>query len=309
MLTDSGGFLIFSLGHGTVAEEIKGRRNAGRPSTLLEVSEDGATFRSYVDGATHRLTPEGSIQIQRQLGADIILVLDECTPYHVDRGYTARSMALSHRWAARGLAEFRRATAGVAGLQALYGIVQGGVYEDLRRESAEFAIAQPTFGHAVGGCLGGSSAEMHEVVGLAMRPLDDARPVHLLGIGGIEDIWVAVAKGVDTFDCVSPTRLARHGSALLPPAIGARGPERDHINLRNARFRDDQEPLDPACGCYTCGRFTRAYLHHLVKAGELLAMQLLALHNIAFINGLMREVRAAILADNYADAMRRWLNP
>ena len=309
MLTDSGGFQIFSLGHGSVAEEIKGNRNAGRDPTLLEVTEQGAAFRSYIDGSVHNLTPEGAIQIQRDLGADIILVLDECTPYHVDREYTARSMALSHRWARRSLEEFQRHAAGSAGPQALYGIVQGGVYGDLRQESAEFALSQPTFGHAVGGCLGGSEAEMHEVVGLAMTPLDDERPVHLLGIGGVGDIWRGVAKGVDTFDCVTPTRLARHGSALMRPDVGGQIPDRDYINLRNTRFREDRGPLDPECDCYSCRTFTRSYLHHLVKAREILAMQLLTIHNIAFMNRLMRTVREAIRADRFPVTMREWVSP
>ncbi len=308
MLTDSGGFQIFSLGHGSVAEEIKGNRNTQREPTLLEITEEGATFRSYLDGAIHTLTPEDAVRIQRDLGADIILVLDECTPYHVERDYTARSMALSHRWAERSAHEFGRQAAGSAGAQALYGIVQGGVYEDLRRESAEFALSQPTFGHAVGGCLGGSEQEMHEVVGLAMAPLHDERPVHLLGIGGVRDIWNGVAKGIDTFDCVSPTRLARHGSALMRSSVGGQAAGRDHVNLRNARFREDQGPLDPECGCYTCHTFTRAYLHHLVKAGEILAMQLLAIHNIAFMNRLMAAIREAIRADRYAEAMRGWIS-
>ncbi len=309
MLTDSGGFQIFSLGHGSVAEEIKGNRNAARDRTLLEITEQGATFRSYLDGSVHSLTPEGAIQIQRDLGADLILVLDECTPYHVDREYTARSMALSHRWAQRCVDEFRRQAAGSAGPQALYGIVQGGVYDDLRRESAGFALSQPTFGHAVGGCLGGSEAEMHEVVGLAMAPLDDGRPVHLLGIGGVRDIWSGVAKGIDTFDCVSPTRLARHGSALMRPEVGGQTPDRDHINIRNARFREDRGALDPECGCYTCSTFTRSYLHHLVKAGEILAMQLLAIHNIAFMNRVMGTVRQAIRTDRFTETMHEWVSP
>ncbi len=307
MLTDSGGFQIFSLGHGSVAEEIKGNRGAERPRTLVGIDEQGATFRSYLDGSIHTLTPEGSIQAQRQLGADIILVLDECTPYHVDRDYTARSMALSHRWAARSVAEFTRAESGSAGPQGLYGIVQGGVYDDLRRESAQFALSQPTFGHAVGGCLGGSPDEMYDVVGMAMGPLDDDRPVHLLGIGGVRDVWEGVAKGIDTFDCVSPTRIARHGGALIRPALSEQTRVRDHINLRNARFREDAGPVDSECDCYACANFTRAYLHHLLKAGEILAMQLLTIHNIAFMNRLMAAVRDAIRTDDFAAAQRHWL--
>ncbi len=311
MLTDSGGFQIFSLGGGSASAEIKGNRKSERPRTLLGIEEEGAVFRSYIDGSTHKLTPEDSIRVQRQLGADIILVLDECTPYEVERDYTANSMALTHRWAERSVAEYARASAGSAGPQALYGIVQGGVYEDLRRESAEFTANLPYFGHAVGGCLGSDTFELEGVVAMAMAPLNAAagtppRPVHLLGIGGARDIWDGVAKGIDTFDCVNPTRLARHGSAYLRPAFAGNPDDRDHVNLKNARFRDDDGPLDPECQCYTCRTFSRSYLHHLVKAGEITATQYLAIHNVAFMNRLMDQVRAAIRAGDYAAAQARW---
>ena len=298
LLTDSGGFQIFSLGHGSVADEIKGSRPRGREPLLIGVGEDGAEFRSYLDGSRHLLTPESSIDIQRRLGADLVLVLDECTPYHADRDYTARSMELSHRWAERGLAEFAR---GADGRQALFGIVQGGVHEDLRRASAEFVRAQPFFGQAIGGSLGADKAEMLGVVAMATPHLDPGRPVHLLGIGGVHDIWEAVALGVDSFDCVAPTRLARHGHAL------ARGADGDRINLRNAAFREDMQPLDETCPCACCRGFARAYLHHLLKAGELLAIQLLALHNVTFMTRLMAEIRDAILAGRFAEAKRVWL--
>ncbi len=311
MLTDSGGFQIFSLGRKGGTKEIKGSRADTRAPSLLSIEEAGATFRSYIDGAMVHLTPEDSIRIQRAIGADIILVLDECTPYHVDRDYTARSMALTHRWAARSLEEFGRAEAGSAGPQALYGITQGGVYEDLRRESAEFTAAQPYFGYAVGGCLGGDADEMDAVVALAMAPLNAAtpaaRPIHLLGVGGVRDIWYGAAKGIDTFDCVNPTRLARHGSAYLRPGLGETEGGRDVINLKNARFRDDNGPLDPECDCATCRTVSRAYVHHLVKAGELNAISLLAVHNVRFMNRLLDAVRAAIRDDDYAAAQAHWI--
>ncbi len=308
MLTDSGGFQIFSLGHGSVAAEIKGNRDQSRPPTLVRIDEDGAVFRSYVDGSVHTLTPEDAIRFQRQLGADLILVLDECTPYHVDRDYTARSMALTHRWAHRSIDAFAATVdAGSAGPQALYGIVHGGVYEDLRRESAVFTRDQTYFGHAVGGCLGGDKSEMLEVVGLAMKPLDDDKPVHLLGVGGIADIWRGVAKGIDTFDCVNPTRLARHGHAYVRPPVEPATQGRDHVNMRNAQFRDASDPVDPECACYTCRTFTRAYIHHLLKAGELLGHQLLSIHNIAFMNRMFAELRAAIREDRYDAAQKTWV--
>jgi queuine tRNA-ribosyltransferase len=298
MLTDSGGFQIFSLGHGSVADEIKGRRDIARPKTLLKISERGAAFRSYIDGGKHLLTPEGSIDIQRKLGADLIVTFDECTPYHSDRRYTERSLRLSNRWGDRCLAEFER---GHEGRQALYGILQGGVYRVLRHEAAAWVNDRPFFGNAVGGTLGGTSAEMDEVVGFAMEKLNRHRPTHLLGIGGFRDIFAGVAQGIDTFDCVSPTRIARHGAALMPGAKGER------VNLKNARFREDAAPIEEACDCYCCRNFSRAYLHHLIKAEELLGLQLLTQHNIAVMNRLMREVRAAIPEGRLEEVRRRWV--
>lgn len=298
MLTDSGGFQIFSLGHGSVANEIKGRRDIARPKTLLKISEKGAAFRSYIDGSKHLLTPEGSIDIQRKLGADLIVTFDECTPYHSDRKYTERSLRLSNRWGDRCIAEFER---GHDGRQALYGILQGGIYRDLRQEAAAYVNDRPFFGNAVGGTLGGSSAQMDEVVGFAMETLNRHRPTHLLGIGGFRDIFAGVAQGIDTFDCVSPTRVARHGAALMPGAKGER------VNLKNARFRDDPAPIDETCDCYCCRNFSRAYVHHLIKAEELLGPQLLTQHNVAVMNRLMREIQAAIPEGRLAELRKRWV--
>lgn len=303
MLTDSGGFQIFSLGLGGSragdASEIKNSRPDRRTPLLTKLTEDGATFRSPRDGAYHTLTPEASIDIQRKLGADMIVVLDECTPFHVDRDYTARSLAMTHRWADRCLAEFER---GHDGRQALYGVIQGGIYEDLRREGAEFVASRPFFGHAVGGCLGDHKDQLYDIVGYSMGPAPADRPVHLLGIGGIRDIWEGVALGIDTFDCVTPTRIARHGWALQRQA------EAHRINLRNARFAEDREPLDPECDCPTCSDFTRGYVHHLLKAGEILGIQLLTVHNMAFMTRLMATIRSALLAGRFAEAKKDWFS-
>lgn len=291
MLTDSGGFQIFSMGHGSVADEIKGRRSqpssGGRTPSLLSIDEEGAAFRSYLDGSKLFLSPEESIRVQRKLGADLIVQLDECTPFHVDRTYTAQSMALSHRWGDRSLAEFAR---GDDGTQALYGIIQGGVYPDLRKESAEYTRDRPFFGTAVGGSLGARRDQMMEVVSWCMPHVAEKRPVHLLGIGGIPDILAAVRLGIDTFDCVSPTRIARHGWALHKGG----GESGNRINLRNARFRHDSRPLDESCDCATCERFSRAYIHHLARAGEPLAGVLVTQHNVRTMTRLMADIRAAI---------------
>lgn len=294
MLTDSGGFQIFSLGHGSVAQEIKGRHQGNEPKkkSLLKITEEGAIFKSYLDGSKHLLTPEKSIQIQRDLGADLIVVLDECTPFSVDKAYTSRSMEMSHRWAKRSLAEFERHNNGA---QSLYGIIQGGVYEDLRQQSCDFVNSQNFFGHAVGGSLGASKEQMAEVVSFTVPKLAPERPIHLLGIGGIADIIKGVEAGIDTFDCVHPTRLARHGGALVMQGDGGR----DHINLRNSRFLRDQKPLDPGCDCSTCKTYSRSYIHHLLKAQEVLAISLITMHNVRFMNRLMESIRMALKAGTF----------
>ncbi|MCB9991730.1 MAG: tRNA guanosine(34) transglycosylase Tgt [Rhodospirillales bacterium] len=298
MMTDSGGFQIFSMGHGSVADEIKGRNKGKREKSVLKITEEGAKFQSYWDGSMLHLTPEESMTIQRKLGADLIYQLDECTAYHVDKDYTARSMERSHRWGDRSLAEFARHH---DGKQALYGIVQGGVYEDLRDISCAYVNDRAFFGQAVGGSLGGSVEEMFDVVNMCMVRLREDRPVHLLGIGRIEDVFNFVRVGIDTFDCVTPTRIARHGMALIKGQPGER------INLTNARFRDDPEPLDPRLDIPASRDFSKAYIHHLLKSGELLGMQLVAQHNVATMNLLMREVREAIKNGTLDALQKEWL--
>jgi queuine tRNA-ribosyltransferase len=308
MFTDSGGFQIFSLGHGGVAEEIKGKGQGNKSKTMLKITEEGARFKSYVDGSIHNLTPEKSIQVQRDLGADLIVVLDECTPFHVDKNYTQQSMQLSQRWALRSLQEFDRTD---NNQQALYGISQGGVYPDLRRDMADFLNNHPFFAFAVGGSLGASKSQMVEVVEMAMENLEPSRPVHLLGIGGISDIFAGVVYGVDTFDCVHPTRLARHGGALVQPHVFEEQEEdpkgREHINLRNARFREDARPIDERCPCTACRTWSRGYIHHLLKANELLAMNIITIHNVNFMNRLLAAVRAGIRDDNLNEVKKEWV--
>ncbi|MDR2682065.1 MAG: tRNA guanosine(34) transglycosylase Tgt [Holosporaceae bacterium] len=288
MLTDSGGFQIFSLGHGSVADEIKGRRCG--TSTLLSIDENGAVFKSYWDGSTQLLTPEKSMQVQRDLGADLVVAFDECTPFHSDKKYTEQSMERSHRWEKRSLEEFAR---GDNGSQAIYGIVQGGVHADLRKRSAEFVSEHPFFATAIGGTLGSNKTQMMEVVEMAMNGLDRSRPIHLLGIGGIDDIFRGIALGIDTFDCVHPTRIARHGGALVK-ARYRDSENREHINLKRSQYKNDDCPLEPDCDCPSCRIFSRAYLHYLLKANELLALQAIAVHNIRFMNKLMSDIRSSL---------------
>ncbi len=298
IITDSGGFQVFSMGHGTVADEIKGRAPSGpeRAGKVLGIEEDGVSYRSYVDGSTRFMGPEDSMQIQANLGSDIALVFDECTPFNVEREYTARSTERSHRWLDRCLSW--HAENGPAG-QLVYGIVQGGVYEDLRRDSTEQIAARQCDGIAIGGSLGENKEQMYEVVGWATDSLQkaaDLRPRHLLGIGEIDDLVRGVEMGIDTFDCVMPTRLGRHGVALVP--------DPDHrwrVDLTTAKWSDSDEPLMEGCPCPACAvGYSRGYLRYMTKARELTAMRLLTVHNLAFVSRVMERLREAILAGNFA---------
>lgn len=300
MMTDSGGFQIFAFGEGTVADEIKGRRKQNpKERLLLDITEEGAIFKSYIDGSKFILTPESSIDAQRKIGADLIYCLDECPPYHLERDYMAKSMEMSHRWELRSFEEFKRHNNGT---QALYGIVQGGVYEDLRRESCDFVSSQAFFGTAIGGSLGVTVDQIYDqVVSWCMPYLPEERPVHLLGIGSFRDVFQGVRMGIDTFDCVTPTRIARHGWALL------KGAHNERMNLRNGQYRDDPTPLDPTQDHYYSQTFSRGYLHHLIKSHEPLAMHILSVHNIATMTRLMREVRQSLRDGTLDQLEKEWI--
>jgi queuine tRNA-ribosyltransferase len=298
MFTDSGGFQIFSLGHGSVTDEIKGKAGRVKNKSILKITEEGAEFRSYLDGKKFFLTPEYSIDIQRKLCADLIVQLDECTPFHVDKEYTARSMEMSMRWGDRSLAEWKRKD---DGKQRMYGIIQGGVYPDLRKTSCDYVASRDFFATAVGGSLGGDKQQMYDVVEMCAPWLHPQRPVHLLGIGTFIDIFTNVRFGMDTFDCVGPTRIARHGWALV------KGAPKERINLRNAQFMKDQDPIDSTCGCYTCKNHSKGYIHHLFRVGELLGMQLVSIHNVHTMNRLMRDVRQAIRTNTLEQAKKQWV--
>jgi queuine tRNA-ribosyltransferase len=287
IVTDSGGYQVFSMGHGSVAEEIKGRRDRPR-SMIVSIEEEGVRFRSYLDGVERFMGPETSMEVQAALGSDIALAFDECTPFHVDREYTARSMQRTHRWLDRCIRwHAEHAPPG----QLLYGIVQGGVHQDLRAESTAYVVDSGTPGIAIGGSLGQDKEQMREVVGWSLAGLPEERPRHLLGIGDVDDIVQAVAAGIDSFDCATPTRLARHGTALVHDP-GSRW----RLDLAKSAHRSSREPIDPACPCPACREHTRGYLHYLIRAGELTAKRLVTLHNLTFMEGLMRRLRDAILA-------------
>jgi len=291
IVTDSGGFQVFSMGHGSVADEIKGRRD-GRKSMVHEISEDGVRFASYTDGSERFMGPETSMEVQAKLGSDIALAFDECTPFHADRTYTLRAMERTHRWLDRCIAWQREhAPAG----QLLYGIVQGGVHEDLRRESTDYVAQADVDGIAIGGSLGQEKEQMHGVVGWALRGLPEERPRHLLGIGDVDDMLHAVAAGVDSFDCATPTRLARHGTALVPDP-GSRW----RLDLTKGASSGSDEPIAAGCPCPACRDHTRGYLHYLARHKELTGARLITLHNLTFMAELMRGIRAAIQAGELA---------
>jgi queuine tRNA-ribosyltransferase len=295
LITDSGGFQVFSMGHGTVADEIKGRTSRDRTGAILAIEEEGVRFRSYVDGAVRFMGPETSMEIQAALGSDIALVFDECTPFHATREYTARSTERTHRWLDRCLSWH---DAHGPAWQAVYGIVQGGVDEDLRRWSAQEVASRPTFGLAIGGSLGQDKAQMYEVVGWTTEELPEERPRHLLGIGDVDDLVRGVELGIDTFDCAMPTRIGRHGMALVPDPAG-----RWRVDLAKGRFREADEPVCEGCPCAACAAgHSRAYLHHLFRIGEGTGARIVTLHNLAFLRILMTGLRAAVDAGRLAGA-------
>ncbi|UCF10153.1 MAG: tRNA guanosine(34) transglycosylase Tgt [Candidatus Bipolaricaulota bacterium] len=310
MMTDSGGFQVFSLGAGKAhgvgkvasvfPDEAVGdapRRIPGDENSLVRLGEDGVEFRSILDGSWHRFSPESVVTLQRRLGPDIALVLDECTsPLH-DYHYTKAAMERPHRWAERALAAFAESDARG---QMLFGIVQGGAFRDLREESARTLASLDFPGLAIGGSLGRSKAEMHAVLDWTVARLPEGRPRHLLGIGEIEDIFAAVRRGVDSVDCASATRIARNGSVFL------RGAPRHRINLRNAAYRDDPAPIDASCDCFTCRHHSRAYLRHLYRSGELSFARLATIHNLRTVIRLMASIREAIAADALDDLAREW---
>ncbi len=267
ILTDSGGYQVFSL------------------AQTRSIDQDGVTFRSHIDGSSHRFTPEKAIAIQENLGADIIMAFDECAePY--DREYNQRAMERTHAWAERCLGAQRRRD------QALFGIVQGGIYADLRERSAEFIASLGFPGHAIGGLsVGETKDEMHAMLEAVDAVLPVDKPRYLMGVGTPIDLINGVLRGVDMFDCVLPTRLARHKAAFSL----AQG----RLNLSNAQFAQDGGPIDPACACYTCLNFSRAYLRHLIVAGEMLAATLLSIHNLHTLIQLTAEMRQAIIAGEF----------
>jgi queuine tRNA-ribosyltransferase len=274
ILTDSGGFQVFSL------------------EGLRQVSAEGVVFRSHVDGSTHTFTPESVIAVQEQLGADIIMAFDECAD-PTDYAYTVQALERTHRWAERCLAAKTRAD------QALFGIVQGGIFADLRAQSAAFLTALDFPGYAIGGLsVGETKAEMHAMLEVLHPLLPRYKPRYLMGVGSPEDLFECVARGVDQFDCVLPTRIARNGAVLT---------RQGRLNLRNAQYAADPAPIEAGCACYTCRTFSRAYLRHLVVTKEITGLRLATLHNLHFMLETMRRIRRSILDGTFADYKAEFL--
>ncbi len=293
LITDSGGFQVFSLAHGGVADEVKGSgRPGGDHGSVLSIGEEGVRFRSYKDGTPLFVSPEVSMEIQAKLGSDIALVFDECTPYHADREYTARSMERTHRWLGRCL-DWHRLEGPAR--QAVFGIVQGGVYEDLRRESAQAVSEAEVDGLAIGGTLGRDKAEMREVLEMTAPLLPSEAPKHLLGIGEIDDLLGGIALGLDVFDCAVPTRLARHGTALTPDPDN-----RFRLDLRKPGREGDRNPIVDGCPCPACRNHDRDYISYLSRAEELTAVRLLCLHHLTYMHQFMTHARTAITTGTFS---------
>ena len=270
MLTDSGGFQVFSL------------------AQTRQIDDEGVTFKSHIDGSTHRFTPQRSIRIQENLGADIIMAFDECSDPN-DHEYSKLAMERTHRWAERSLKAQTRAD------QALFGIIQGGIQPDLRAESAKFIASLNTPGIAIGGLsVGETKEEMHNTLDVIEPHLPANKPRYLMGVGTPEDLINGVARGIDIFDCVLPTRLARHNSAFSPEG---------RLNLMNAIFARDERPIDETCDCYACKTFTRAYIRHLIVAKELLAGTLLSIHNLRALIRLMEQIKVYLAAGIFEEQM------
>lgn len=274
MLTDSGGFQVFSL------------------AQTRKIDADGVTFKSHIDGSSHRFTPEKSIAIQENLGADIIMAFDECAPPY-DRAYNEQALTRTHAWAERCL------KAKVRHDQALFGIVQGGIFPDLRQQSAEFISSLGFPGHAIGGLsVGETKSEMNQMLEIVDQYLPQDKPRYLMGVGTPEDLIQGVLRGVDIFDCVLPTRLARHNAAMTLTG---------RLNLINATFTRDERAIDEHCTCYTCRNFSRAYLRHLIVAKEMLSATLISIHNLHTLLHLAEEIRTAILSGYFQEYATNFL--
>lgn len=300
ILTDSGGFQVFSLG-----------KNKEEQGGLVKIDEDGVTFRSHLDGGEHRFTPESAIEIQHKIGADIIMAFDECTPDEAEEKYVREALNRTHRWATRCLAEHQKNTASRGYRQFLFGIIQGAKNKQLREESAKYISSLDFDGVAIGGeSVGYNMEATKEILDWVYPLLPENKPHYAMGVGlDPADLLEVVERGVDMFDCVAPTRLARHGMLFVSPPYGGGaggGVSKHRLNITNSAFANDTDPIDPACECSTCKNYTRSYLHHLFAAGELTALRLATIHNVYFMLNLMKQARQAILEDRFTEFKKVW---
>jgi tRNA-guanine transglycosylase len=367
ILTDSGGFQVFSLGYGIehqvgkianifpmeeggvlnkiaikheliaqteipeAANEdtnsLKVRNEASYvpvvDQKLAKINDDGVVFTSHLDGSKHNFNSEVSIQTQHKLGADIILSFDECpSPLH-DYEYTKNSLLRTHRWEKDSLdAHKRLETEKIKDYssnttkfpyqyphpQYLFGIPHGGPFQDLREMSAKYLSTLDFSGYSIGGSLGNLKTDMHKVLEWQIPFLDDSKPRHLLGIGDIDDLFECIERGIDMFDCVAPTRIARNGALLISPAAGGKKQNKFRLSITNAEYKEDGAPIDPSCTCYTCQNFSRSYVRHLFIAKELLAFRLATYHNVHFMINLVKQIRQSIIEDNFSELKSQWLS-
>jgi len=293
IVTDSGGFQVFSLGKGLeqrigkfVKGSLKESKKIGSKTSLVKVKEEGVYFKSHLDGREHFLSPEKSIKIQQDLGADIIFAFDECTSPFDDFAETKKALERTHRWAERSLVAFQNQNKNKSKNQALFGIVQGGGYKNLRGESAKFIGSLDFDGFGLGGWFGENKKEMFEILAWTISFLPENKPRHLLGVGYLEDIKKTIEQGVDLFDCVYPTRFARHGVVFL-----ANG---KLLDLKKAKFLSDKKPIDKNCDCFVCRNYSKGYLCHLLRAGEMTVLRLLTYHNLWFFKKFIEDLRQKI---------------
>lgn len=294
ILTDSGGFQVFSLG---LQKKMKGQGG------LVNIDEEGVTFQSHIDGSSHRFTPESAIEIQHKLGADIIMAFDECTPDTAPREYTEEAMERTHRWAERCIKEHQKNTNYHGYKQFLFGIIQGAGDEDLRKKSAGFISSLPFDGIAIGGeSIGYNMEATKNILDWVTPIIPENKPRYTMGLGlSPLDLLIAVEHGADMFDCVAPTRLARHGMLF------SFYKENEHrLNIKNAKFENDLSPIDSDCTCPVCKNYTRSYLHHLFSADEMTGMRLATIHNLYFMLNLMKETRKAINEDKFTELLNKW---
>lgn len=282
IITDSGGFQVFSLMYGTVHDELKSKGKKQAKNSVLKINEDGVLFRSYRDGAPILLTPETSVQAQKDLGADIIIPFDELPPYHTNPQKLKASLERTHRWEQRSLEYHLKNPNG----QAMYAVIHGGVDNDLRKQSAQFLSNLPFDGFAIGGSLGKTREQMLTMLSFLMPHVPTEKPNHLLGIGDLPSLQPGIELGIDTFDSSHPTRCARHGLLFTNQGM---------LKILNSRYQNDFTPPDAECSCHTCKHYTKAYLRHLFKANELTAYHLASIHNIHFMMELMAQFRQKIL--------------